>query len=924
MTSSGPRAANVYMMDTGSALGRPFVFVEGIDFGLTNTESNLQWGDFGWAAFNGCSPDQYPMMADMPVLLDSLMDRGFHPILVDFEAGSGDVFANAELLVDVVAYINEYKNDPRPIALGGASMGGQIARIALKLMENVGDPHCAQLYLSLDSPHRGANIPVGLQHVIGALSSSNATVESLSQALTSPAARQLLMKQLLPLHPRYDYQDSLDALGWPHQCRNIGIANGGLSPVADQSQPLLDYEYAIISSELVGDIGGLLDIEIYADPGSASHPLALATGPVTGLLEMPSGSGWPWPLNLSVGHDAMGIEMWGGSLDVMPGGTRPSMHQFAEAFNVALEDMDLPWPLVIPEIEASQYQPSHSFIPTGSALGAPPPWYGLTAEQLTEASPFDGIHFGDFNEPHSEVNPANIQFVLEQLDFTECPILPGDLEGEVVLNAAGDWFLPPLHVLDRLCLQSADPVFGADAAAPNSHGIFEMQPCPGYLSVGPGATLELGGGLPTELSTAQLIVRSGSTLHIQGKLTVHPGSELVLESGATLMISDGFLDQRPHSIVRAEPGSFIQSEGQITWTLDSSSQLFIDAAVHLAAHCDWQHHFGPQARMWTTDQCDFQLGQDATMSVEALQHETHWVLHPGAEVKIEGAGSWRQDHSGLRLLGGALWQSHLAEVVRFDEAQWTGIEGDSVHIRGPLWLHNFTGSSVDLWQEQNDCRIEHSSFLGGSTRLANNKTRWRYCAFVEHPVAHVSLGDEPAHLIENCRFEGADMGLSIVGPGRLRIEDCELTANVTGLMAKSARVEVACCRFNSNDIALFADKALIVMQPEGGGGWNSFEYNDVHMKFLQSPFPELVQGANHFGQPYSGWATGSIDTPCYGNGLDWLINGQSWDWPMGWPQIQNGLWAWNPNGPQNCPISAVDMGPVSPQECGEGRKKYRE
>ena len=136
LTESGARAANVYMMDIGTGLGRPFVFVEGIDFGLGGTNSEFQLGDFGWAAFNGCSPDQYPMMAQMPVLLDSLLERGFHPILIDFESGAGDIFANAELLADILVHINGYKNDDRPIVLSGASMGGQIARIALRMMEN--------------------------------------------------------------------------------------------------------------------------------------------------------------------------------------------------------------------------------------------------------------------------------------------------------------------------------------------------------------------------------------------------------------------------------------------------------------------------------------------------------------------------------------------------------------------------------------------------------------------------------------------------------------------------------------------------------------------------------------------------------------------------------------------------------------------
>lgn len=924
LTESGARAANVYMMDIGTGLGRPFVFVEGIDFGLGGTNSEFQLGDFGWAAFNGCSPDQYPMMAQMPVLLDSLLERGFHPILIDFESGAGDIFANAELLADILVHINGYKNDDRPIVLSGASMGGQIARIALRMMENEGLPHCAQLYLSLDSPHRGANIPIGLQQIIGALNSSDGNVATLYDALSEPAARQLLLKQTLPLYPRAHYQDSLDALGWPQWCRNIGIANGALGPVANSNQPLLDFEYAILSSEVVGDIGGLLDLEIHADPGSLTHPLAAPLYPVTSLLEVPSGSGWPWPLDLNVGHDQSGTEPWGGSLDVLPGGTRPSLRQFVEAFNVALEDMTLPWPLQIPAIESDDYQPLHSFIPTGSALGVSPPWAGLTAAQLVTGSPFDGVHFGEVNEPHSEVNPANIAFVLSQLDFTECPIPPGDLLGETALNADGDWFLPALHVLDRLCLQSADPTFGAAAAAPNSHGIFELQRCPGFLSVAPNASLELGGGTASDMSTAQLTVRSGSTLLISGQLTLHPGSELVIESGATLQISGGMVDQRPHSTVRALPGSLIQADGQTTWAQAASSQLYLDANMALAAHCQWQHHLFPQARIWTTHECRFELLEAAAMSMQSLEAETHWVIQPDAAVRIEGLGTWHQDHTGMRLLGGALWESNLSELVRFDDAQWTGTEGDSVHVCGPMWLRAHHASAVNLKHTQGECRMEHSSFQGGSTHLAQNKVRWRSCAFVHHPVVHTALGEEPAHLIENCHFQGAETGLSARGPGRLRLEECVFDGHVVGLKAQTSRLELACNTFTSNDIGLASNKALLVMRPEGGGGWNRFEDNDVHLKFQQAPFPELMGGANHFGHPYSGWATGSINTPCNGGGLDWLIDGQSWDWPTGWPQIQSGLWAWNSDGVQNCPIAAIDMAPITPKPCGEGRKERRE
>ena len=105
-TPSGDMTANVYLMDTGEPLGRPFVFVEGIDFGLGGTSDAHRFGDFGWDEFLGCAPALYPMMGHVPVLIDSLLNRGFHPVLVDFQEGSGDIFSNAALLADILQHLS--------------------------------------------------------------------------------------------------------------------------------------------------------------------------------------------------------------------------------------------------------------------------------------------------------------------------------------------------------------------------------------------------------------------------------------------------------------------------------------------------------------------------------------------------------------------------------------------------------------------------------------------------------------------------------------------------------------------------------------------------------------------------------------------------------------------------------------------------
>ena len=467
-------------------------------------------------------------------------------------------------------------------------------------------------------------------------------------------------------------------------------------------------------------------------------------------------------------------------------------------------------------------------------------------------------------------------------------IPPGDLTGEVVLNDTGDWFLTALTVLGRLCLQSAEQEFGADAAAPSSHGRLRFCHVLDSSRLVPRAFWNWGVVRPPKWPPHSSLFAREAPSDIEGQLTLHPGSELVLESGATLQIAGGIHGPKgPHSAGQGaawehHPIPWPQRHGRSICQLKRilprcGSVTLCPSTWPLAApplpgsRSIWTH-FAVSA---------LHCMPHASVSLHALEDETHWGIQAGAVVEIEGLGSWHQDRSGLRLLGGAFWKSSLSEVVRFDDTRWTGSEGDSVHVSGPLWLQDHQGSSVHLKHGQGECRMEHSSFIGGSTQLAHDKVRWRFCAFLDHPVVHAALGDEPAHLIENSRFEGAHAGLTARGPGRLRLEACSFNGHAMGLVAHSARLELACNAFASNDIGMVANKALIVMRPEGGGGWNLFEDNDVHLKFLQAPFPELAGGANHFGQPYSGWATGSINTPCNGGGLDWVINGQSWDWPSG-------------------------------------------
>ena len=917
---SGEVAAHVYVRDTGIGLQRPFVFVEGIDFGLSETDGPFRLGDFGWQAFNGCDPDRYPMLEHMPIMMDSLLARGFQPVLIDFEQGAGDIFKNAKLLVDILEHLRAYRVDPRPMVVSGASMGGQIARLALAEMERSGSPHCAQLYLSLDSPHQGANVPLGLQQVIHAMAEGADINGGLPQALASPAARQLLLQQHLPGTFRQAYQMALDSAGWPEYCRNAGLANGGLTPLSNSTAPLLDYAYDILPTDVFGDIGGVLDIEIYPFPGHPAHPLATPFTPVSSWLEMPQGSGWPWPLQSTVGYGLGGSPSASWSLDLMPGGTRPSLLQFATAFNDALGELDVPWPLNIPPIDLDGITALHSFIPTQSALGIPGPWTAAQMDSLALLSPFDAIHHGTFNEPHSQINPANLAFVLNQLNVTECPLAPGDLDDDVVLNDTGDWELPGLAVGGRLCLQSADDIFADAAADPGSHGAFRLPPCAGEITVLEGGVLELGGGS----ATAHLTVSVGTSLIIRGQLVIHPGSTLTLESEAQLIMDGGVLDQRSGAVVESRSASRIMTPTTALWTQQSDSHFLLDGTLTLDEAALWQHQMAPDAVIQTQGQAQLQLAQDSHWSLQTALGEAHWKVEPHGQVKVTGEGDWCQQNVNFLMLGESVWRGALTDGWAFHGCHWRGTVLDTIAITGPLQLTEHGSQSIHLRHETGDFRMVDARFIGGDLSMRENRIRWRDASFEGSPVHHAGLFSSPSHLVESCRFESSTCALTLFGPGRIRIEDSEWTNNGIGLSGRQARCELACCSLGSNDTGIHLERGLLVMCHEGGGGWNRFENNDLHMSFELAPLPCIQGGANHFGSHLSGWASGTIDLTCQGGGLDWDISGQSWDWPLGWPQIQSGLWAYGQDGAPNCPISAVDLNPAEPKGCRDTGKKLTE
>ncbi len=124
--------------------------------------------------------DPYPLLNLSNTNLDSLLNNPrrtnyiipeidineYDIVYVDNNNGIEDIRRNAALFTEALELANSpaYRHaDAASNVVMGISMGGLVARYALRKMEMEGKDHKTWKYISMDSPHKGANVPVGLQ-----------------------------------------------------------------------------------------------------------------------------------------------------------------------------------------------------------------------------------------------------------------------------------------------------------------------------------------------------------------------------------------------------------------------------------------------------------------------------------------------------------------------------------------------------------------------------------------------------------------------------------------------------------------------------------------------------------------------------------------------------------------------------------------
>ncbi|WCO01097.1 T9SS type A sorting domain-containing protein [Psychroserpens ponticola] len=463
----------IYLDTDNGVLDKPIILVDGFDPGDGRTVPGL----YSLLDFNGSGGNQnlgdlvraegfdvvvlnfpsYLRLSDNTLLnIDDVADTNGDMIIdeIDYPAGStfidgGADFMerNAMLLVDLINTLNTDKQGDEELVIIGPSMGGLISRFALNYMENQSLDHETRLWISFDSPHHGANVPLGFQHQFNFLGfglgdglNVTALQPIVNGLLKSSAARQLLVDhfeshlvdgsefefdaaKLLPeAHPyRGVFETNINALtnsGFPETTRNVSIINGSGIGTPYQSTAstnvtpgftVLDIQNLEIPTSPLPDTTA--DININFTPATVDGSQLISKVFVEGFLVF----GFITLVDVEVEAQA---PIFSDGVDAASGGL----------FDLGGFTNGLGGDPIIDSFLTSLQIDKFSFIPSvsGMALDSSPDgeinWYhnidlgdpGTNGDTLNE-TPFVNWYMPDDNENHVQLTEQNVAFALSEI-----------------------------------------------------------------------------------------------------------------------------------------------------------------------------------------------------------------------------------------------------------------------------------------------------------------------------------------------------------------------------------------------------------------------------------------------------------------------------------------------------------------------------
>lgn len=331
-------------------------------------------------------------------LANCILANGYDIYILNFDKPTRDIYLNAETVKKAISIVkNEQLTNNELIVVGG-SMGGLVTRVALREMELAGEDTQTRLWVSFDSPQKGANIPLGVQLMINQLitdigedDQDTRELKVARDILRTKAAKQMLLyhfdkyPDVAPAPERDVFVADLNQKGLPQTCRNIAVTNGASNGTGQ------GYSAGSSLLEFVADPWyGFLRVSSWAVPNGGSN--------VT-IMERKK------TLSSDLHKKVSNTD----PLDSAPGGFRSTMKDFADA-----DDSD--------DYVITAFQHNHAFIPAISALALDVDDYHYNFKDdpnRLDKTPFDMVYFpqkyASVNQEHVWVSNETANNILDEL-----------------------------------------------------------------------------------------------------------------------------------------------------------------------------------------------------------------------------------------------------------------------------------------------------------------------------------------------------------------------------------------------------------------------------------------------------------------------------------------------------------------------------
>lgn len=590
----------------GNTLGqlrKPLIFVEGLDLDTEHHDTHRH-GSRGWPNFiSGIASETDPseiIFDHLPILISELHNRGYDIFYLDFYDGTTYMQGNAMVLVDLIQKItlNYAGPDNHSIVVAGASMGGQIAKYALSYMEKNNIKHCVGEYISIDSPHQGANIPMGMMQMLEQIAPLSDELQKYKDYLYSPAPMQLLINHSYSGAAGYrqSWLSDLAALGnYPKFCRKVAITNG--SKTADElfsaGNQLADFQ---VNSLSPCNGNNFIRCKIHSNSGVGTPSFVYQGKFLKGanILEMLTNIGLCEGQCIACIADPtlfydfklFAVPLTTPAYDNAPGGKRNSLVQFGQKIDRSIgaliqNNTSLNWS--INSYVKSVNENYHCFIPTISGLdiNTTDLLYNVNSNLPDQTRPYPSIFPFDAyyapsgnNEFHVEITgdatQGNIQWTLNELSKSDMR-LTNTLNSSSPNNGTFNFGRRENRFIKYLYIGAGGNLY-VNGNIPSDFGSATTPPIPGGTSVpDPGSSLTVetcfcDNSRIEVLNNGKIILGDNSNGNI-GNLIFHSGTQLILRSGSTIKINEG-------SKLTIEPGANLIMEDNVTILLEGPNALF--------------------------------------------------------------------------------------------------------------------------------------------------------------------------------------------------------------------------------------------------------------------------------------------------------------------------------------------------------------